>query len=113
MSDHRALDNPAPRDAHDEKESRRLRGKLGANAVHARGKTNTAPAREAWRRKVGERRGVPAELEQTDPEKYHRLLDHAVSAEMASLALKRQKVKKLRAQAEAVEAELQELGEVS
>jgi hypothetical protein len=58
------------------------RGRMGAHSVHARGVTNTAPARSALHRKVD-----PEEL--LDPEELDRRVAHAKSLYYARLLQKR------------------------
>lgn len=66
-------------------------GRLGALSVHARGRTNTAPARAAWEAKLAaevdpEGTLAPAELE--------RRLGYAMRERMTRLAMKRWAMKK-------------------
>lgn len=66
-------------------EQRTLRARLAASAQHAQGKTNTAPAREAFERRFLDEVDPDREL----PEKErNRRAKHAMNAHMARLALK-------------------------
>lgn len=61
-------------------------GRLGALSVHARGRTNTAPARAAWESRIAREAGIPDDLDALERE---RRLAFAVRERMIRLALKR------------------------
>lgn len=65
---------------------RRLRASIGANEMHAQGKTNTRPARAAYLRKFETLVDPDGTLE---PDERARRAAHALSAHMSRLALKR------------------------
>jgi len=79
-------------EANEAKDPERVRlGRLGALTVHARGRTNTAPARAAWEAKLAAEVDpdgslAPAELE--------RRLGYAMRERMTRLAMKRWAMKK-------------------
>ena len=62
-------------------EQRSLRGRIGAHVLHAAGKTNTAPAREAFGARFYA--GIPDELPQAERD---RRAAHARTAYFAQLA---------------------------
>jgi hypothetical protein len=47
-------------------------GRLGALTVHARGRTNTVPAREAWEARLRESFGIGPDLEPNEIERRER-----------------------------------------
>lgn len=61
-------------------------GRLGALTVHARGRTNTAPAREAWKASVAADAGIPADI---SPSERDRRVRYAMRARMTRLAMAR------------------------
>lgn len=72
------MDSPHRKDP----ERQRL-GRLGALTVHARGRTNTTPAREAWEANVAAEFGIGEDL---DPAERARRMDAAVRVRMTKLA---------------------------
>ena len=70
-----------------QKDPERVRlGRLGALSVHARGKTNTLPAREAWEAKLADE--VDPERTLSDIERQKRV-EYALRVRMTRLAMKR------------------------
>ena len=61
-------------------------GRLGALSVHARGKTNTAPARAAWEAALAAEFGITEDLSKAE---HSKRMDHALRIRMAKLARKR------------------------
>lgn len=73
--------------AEHEKDPERVRlGRLGALTVHARGRTNTGPARAAWEAKMAAEVDPDGTL--TDDERKRRL-EFAMRARMTRLAMTR------------------------
>jgi hypothetical protein len=68
----------APRD----QERARL-GRLGARTVHARGRTNTRPARAAWEAALASEFGIADDL---GPAERSKRMEHAMSVRMSRLA---------------------------
>ena len=69
------------------KDPERVRlGRLGALTVHARGRTNTGPAREAWEARVAAEFGIDESLE---PAERDRRMDAAMRVRMTRLAAAR------------------------
>ena len=64
-------------------EQRSLRGRLGAHLMHARGRTNTGPARAAFNARFYA--GIPEDLPQAERD---RRAEHARKAHFAKLALR-------------------------
>lgn len=65
-------------------------GRMGALAVHARGKTNTGPARAAWLAKIEAEVDPDGAL---DPEERARRVEYALRLRMTELARRRWKPK--------------------
>ncbi len=61
-------------------------GRLGALTVHARGRTNTAPARAAWEAKLAAEVGLDDTL---DPVERDRRMGYAMRIRMTRLAMQR------------------------
>ena len=61
-------------------------GRLGALTVHARGRTNTGPARAAWEASIAAEAGITDDL---SPAERTTRMDHALRARMTRLAMKR------------------------
>lgn len=61
-------------------------GRLGALTVHARGRTNTGPARVAWEAALAQEFGISDDLTTADRQKR---LDAALRVRMARLAMLR------------------------
>lgn len=74
-----------PQNAAKDPERVRL-GRLGALEVHARGRTNVAPARAAWEAALAADYGIADDL---DPVERERRLRSAMRARMARLAAAR------------------------
>lgn len=70
---------------------RTLRARLAAHAGHAQGKTNTAPARAAFRERFEKEVDPEGEL---DPNERARRAEHALKAHMTGLALKSAKARR-------------------
>ena len=69
------------------KDPERVRlGRLGALSVHARGRTNTAPARAAWVAKLAAEVGIDETL---TPEERARRVGYAMRERMTRLAMAR------------------------
>lgn len=69
------------------KDPERVRlGRLGALTVHARGRTNVAPARSAWIAKLAAEAGID---ETVSPEERDRRLGFAMRERMTRLAMSR------------------------
>jgi hypothetical protein len=74
------------------KDPERVRlGRLGALTVHARGRTNTAPARAAWEAAIAAEYGITDDLE---PRERQRRLEAAMRVRMSRLARARWAAKK-------------------
>ncbi len=58
-------------------------GRLGALTVHARGRTNTGPARAAWEAQLAAEAGIGDDV---TPEERARRMEHALRARMMRLA---------------------------
>jgi len=88
-------------------DQRTLRARVGAHAMHAQGKTNTLPAREAMQRKFELQVDPNGEL---PPDVLAKRVEHAKKAYFQGLALKsataRRKARELLEQAAAADAEL-------
>lgn len=69
---------PTPKDP-----TRVRTGRLGALTVHAKGRTNTAPARAAWEASLAAEAGITDEL---PPEERARRMEHALRARMMRLS---------------------------
>ena len=65
---------------------RKLRAQIAAHSLHAQGKTNTAPARKAFMERF-EREVDPGGV--LSPQERAKRADHAMTAYMKRLALKR------------------------
>lgn len=61
-------------------------GRLGALTVHARGRTNTAPARTAWEQALATECGIRQDL---DPAEHARRMQAAMRVRMSRLATAR------------------------
>lgn len=61
-------------------------GRLGALTVHARGRTNVGPAREAWERALAAEHGIGEDL---DPAERERRVQSALRVRMTRLAMAR------------------------
>jgi hypothetical protein len=72
----------ADRTASKDPERQRL-GRIGALTVHARGRTNTRPARAAWEASLANEFGITEDL---SPEERARRLDAAMRVRMLRLA---------------------------
>lgn len=69
------------------KDPERVRlGRLGALTVHARGKTNTRPAREAWEAALAAEHGIGEDVE---PAERQRRIQSALRLRMTRLAMAR------------------------
>lgn len=68
-----------------------LRAKLGAHALHAAGKTNTAPARKAFLERFEREVDPEGKL---DPDERARRAEHAKKAYFTRLALKAAKARR-------------------
>lgn len=69
------------------KDPERVRlGRLGALTVHARGRTNTRPAREAWEAALAAENGIGEDI---DPAERDRRVRSALRARMTRLAMAR------------------------
>lgn len=67
-----------------EKDPERVRlGRMGALTVHARGRTNTGPAREAWESNVAAEFGIGEDIDAVERE---RRMDAAMRVRMTRLA---------------------------
>lgn len=66
-------------------------GRIGALTVHARGRTNTAPARAAWEAALAAEFAIPDDI---DAAERARRLDHALRVRMSRLASARWAKKK-------------------
>lgn len=58
-------------------------GRLGALMVHARGRTNTGPARAAWEAQLATEAGIPDDL---PADERARRMEYALRARMTRLA---------------------------
>ena len=72
---------------------RSMRGRMGAYAVHAAGKTNTGPARQAFHARFEHEVDPDGVL---SPEERAKRVEHARRAYFAGLALKSAKVRRER-----------------
>lgn len=61
-------------------------GRLGALTVHARGRTNTGPARAAWEARLAAEAGITDDL---PADEHAKRMDHALRARMMRLAAAR------------------------